>query len=69
MAYDFTVLAGTQGPMSHKKMDRVLSVANDWTLPMVLFAEGGGGRPGDTDIDIVSGLDLTTFSRFWGVAT
>ncbi|MDQ5987759.1 MAG: Acetyl-coenzyme A carboxylase carboxyl transferase subunit alpha [Syntrophus sp. SKADARSKE-3] len=64
MAYDFTVLAGTQGLMSHKKMDRVLRVANDWALPMVLFAEGGGGRPGDTDIDIVSGLDLTTFSRF-----
>ncbi len=64
MAYDFTVLAGTQGLLSHKKMDRVLSVANDWRLPTVLFAEGGGGRPGDTDVDIVSGLDLTTFSRF-----
>lgn len=64
MAYDFTVLAGTQGLLSHKKMDRVLRVANDWRLPTVLFAEGGGGRPGDTDVDIVSGLDLTTFSRF-----
>ncbi|PKN17153.1 MAG: carbamoyl-phosphate synthase large subunit [Deltaproteobacteria bacterium HGW-Deltaproteobacteria-6] len=64
MAYDFTVLAGTQGLMNHKKMDRVLHVASKWKLPLVLFAEGGGGRPGDTDIDIVSGLDLTTFSRF-----
>ncbi|MFZ1982836.1 MAG: carboxyl transferase domain-containing protein [Desulfatitalea sp.] len=64
LAYDFTVLAGTQGLMSHKKMDRMLRLANDWRLPTVLFAEGGGGRPGDTDMDVVAGLDLSTFSRF-----
>ncbi|RJP78183.1 MAG: carbamoyl-phosphate synthase large subunit [Desulfobacteraceae bacterium] len=64
MAYDFTVLAGTQGLMNHKKMDRMLVLANEWKLPVVLFAEGGGGRPSDTDIDIVAGLDLTTFKRF-----
>jgi acetyl/propionyl-CoA carboxylase alpha subunit/acetyl-CoA carboxylase alpha subunit len=64
MAYDYTVLAGTQGLMNHKKMDRMLHLANDWKLPVVLFAEGGGGRPSDTDIDMVAGLDLSTFSRF-----
>ena len=68
LAYDFTVLAGTQGLMSHKKMDRMLRLANDWRLPTVLFAEGGGGRPGDTDMDVVAGLDLTTFSRFAGLS-
>ncbi|MFH2066152.1 MAG: carboxyl transferase domain-containing protein [Pseudomonadota bacterium] len=64
MAYDFTVLAGTQGLMNHKKMDRMLVLANEWKLPVVLFAEGGGGRPSDTDIDVVAGLDLPTFKRF-----
>lgn len=64
MAYDFTVLAGTQGLMNHKKMDRMLYLANEWKVPVVLFAEGGGGRPSDTDIDIVAGLYLSTFHRF-----
>ncbi|MCX6001463.1 MAG: carbamoyl-phosphate synthase large subunit, partial [Chloroflexi bacterium] len=64
LAYDFTVLAGTQGLMNHKKMDRMLHIANEWRLPTVFFAEGGGGRPGDTDANVVAGLDLTTFSRF-----
>ena len=48
--------------MNHKKMDRMLELADEWRLPMVLFAEGGGGRPGDTDADVVAGLDLTTFA-------
>jgi len=64
LAYDYTVLAGTQGLFSHKKMDRMLELANRWRLPTFLFAEGGGGRPGDTDANAVAGLDLTTFNRF-----
>jgi acetyl/propionyl-CoA carboxylase alpha subunit/acetyl-CoA carboxylase carboxyltransferase component len=64
LAYDYTVLAGTQGLMNHRKMDRMLHIANQWKLPTVLFAEGGGGRPGDVDAPWVAGLDLTTFSRF-----
>jgi len=64
LAYDFTVLAGTQGLFNHKKMDRMLNIANEWHLPTVFFAEGGGGRPGDTDANVVAGLDITTFSRF-----
>jgi acetyl-CoA carboxylase carboxyltransferase component len=31
-------------------------------LPLVLFAEGGGGRPGDTDFVGVAGLDAHTFA-------
>ena len=62
LAYDYTVFAGTQGMMNHRKMDRLLQLAHQWALPVVLFAEGGGGRPGDTDHVGVSGLDVTTFS-------
>lgn len=49
LAYDYTVFAGTQGVMSHTKKHRILHLARKNRLPVVLFAEGGGGRPGDTD--------------------
>ena len=49
LAYDFTVLAGTQGHLNHRKKDRMFQLARELRLPLVLFAEGGGGRPGDTD--------------------
>ncbi|WP_149258630.1 carboxyl transferase domain-containing protein [Actinomadura sp. K4S16] len=61
MSYDYTVLAGTQGHQNHRKTDRMLDIAHRRRLPVVLFAEGGGGRPGDTDTTAVSGLDVTTF--------
>ncbi len=66
MAYDYTVLAGTQGFFNHKKMDRMLKLAFEQRLPLVLFAEGGGGRPGDVDAFgiMVAGLDLSTFGAF-----
>ena len=46
MAYDYTVLAGTQGAVNHPKTDRMLELAERWRRPVVLFAEGGGGRAG-----------------------
>lgn len=61
MAYDYSVLAGTQGNNNHRKSDRLLEVAAEHKLPLVLFAEGGGGRPGDVDSPSVSGLHCTTF--------
>ncbi len=64
LAYDYTVFAGTQGVMNHKKTDRLLRLARQWKLPIVLFAEGGGGRPGDTDWSGVAALDNTTFLNF-----
>jgi len=64
MAYDYTVFAGTQGATNHKKKDRLLKLASEWRLPVVLFAEGGGGRPGDTDIPGVAGLDVPTFRQY-----
>ncbi|WP_324344141.1 carboxyl transferase domain-containing protein [Hydrogenophaga sp.] len=62
MAYDATVLAGTQGARNHQKTDRLLGIALSRRLPVVLFAEGGGGRPGDTDMPIVAGLHVPTFA-------
>ncbi len=61
MIYDYTVFAGTQGIRNHAKTDRIIDVASDGRLPFILYAEGGGGRPGDTD-----GGDFgsRTFSRF-----
>jgi acetyl-CoA carboxylase carboxyltransferase component len=64
MAYDATVLAGTQGARNHQKTDRLLAIAYEQRLPVVLFAEGGGGRPGDVDMPIVAGLHVPTFASF-----
>jgi acetyl-CoA carboxylase carboxyltransferase component len=65
MAYDYTVLAGTQGYQNHRKKDRLIDVIERQRLPVVFFAEGGGGRPGDTDSPGVSGLDTEAF-HLWG---
>lgn len=62
LAYDYTVLAGTQGYFGHQKMDRILELAHTRRHPVVLFAEGGGGRPGDTDAPMVAGLHYPTFT-------
>jgi acetyl-CoA carboxylase carboxyltransferase component len=64
MSYDYTVLAGTQGTMNHLKKDRMFELAEQRGLPVVLFSEGGGGRPGDTDHAIVAGLDCRAFQYF-----
>ena len=64
MAYDATVLAGTQGMRNHAKTDRILNLALQEKLPVVLFAEGGGGRPGDTDMPLVAGLHVHTFASY-----
>ena len=64
MSYDATVLAGTQGARNHAKTDRMLGIALQQKLPVVLFAEGGGGRPGDTDTPVVAGLHVHTFAAY-----
>jgi acetyl-CoA carboxylase carboxyltransferase component len=64
LSYDATVLAGTQGMYNHQKTDRILGIALQQRLPVVLFAEGGGGRPGDTDANAVAGLHLGTFASY-----
>jgi acetyl-CoA carboxylase carboxyltransferase component len=64
MSYDYTVLAGTQGMRNHLKKDRLFEIAERRKLPVVLFAEGGGGRPGDVDWPHVAGLDCRAFHLF-----
>jgi methylmalonyl-CoA carboxyltransferase 12S subunit len=71
LSYDYTVLAGTQGAVGHRKKDRLFELIERMRLPAVLFAEGGGGRPGDTDYPVVSALDTRAFAlwaRLAGVA-
>src|SRR5690625_4341636 len=64
LAYDYTVLAGTQGYFNHQKTDRVLEQARDRATPVIFFTEGGGGRPGDTDTRdlLAAGLTVPTFA-------
>jgi len=64
MAYDATVLAGTQGKRNHTKTDRIVEVALRGKLPFVLLGEGGGGRPGDVDYPSISGFQTSSFTAF-----
>jgi acetyl-CoA carboxylase carboxyltransferase component len=65
VVYDYSVLAGTQGYFHHQKLDRILELAEQWDLPVVMYTEGGGGRPGDTDVKTqVAGLNIGSF-RTW----
>lgn len=68
LAYDYSVMAGTQGVVGHLKADRFLEVVHRLRVPAVLFAEGGGGRPGDTDHPVVTGLHTTSFTLWAGLA-
>ena len=78
LSYDYTVLAGTQGQQNHRKKDRMFELIERLRLPVVLFAEGGGGRPGDTDYAAITGLDTrpsprsvvsAAWSRWSGIAS
>ena len=64
LSYDYTVLAGTQGYLGHRKKDRLFELIERMRLPTVFFAEGGGGRPGDTDYPTVSSLETRAF-KLW----
>jgi acetyl/propionyl-CoA carboxylase alpha subunit/acetyl-CoA carboxylase carboxyltransferase component len=68
LSYDYTVLAGTQGFLNHRKKDRMFELAERLRLPVVFFTEGGGGRPGDTDAPGVAGLDCMAFNLFAGLS-
>ncbi len=62
---DYTVLAGTQGYFHHRKLDRILDVARQQRLPVIMYTEGGGGRPGDVDVLIGnSGLNVPSFATW-----
>ena len=66
---DYTVLAGTQGYFHHRKIDRMLKQVQESFLPVVMYTEGGGGRPGDTDVKTqIAGLDVPTFASWAGLS-
>jgi acetyl-CoA carboxylase carboxyltransferase component/biotin carboxyl carrier protein len=62
--YDYTVLAGTQGRRNHYKQDRLFHLAERFKLPLVMFSEGGGGRPGEDDDGPRVAFDTPTFTQF-----
>lgn len=66
MAVDYMVMAGTQGYNHHRKMDRLIEIAARDSLPLVIFAEGGGGRPNDYDVSAIMAawLNVTSFRHF-----
>ena len=65
IVYDYSVLAGTQGYFHHHKLDRIIDKAKKYSLPVVIYTEGGGGRPGDVDVKTqIAGLNVPTFSRW-----
>ncbi len=65
VVYDYAVLAGTQGYYHHKKLDRIFELAEEWKLPVIMYTEGGGGRPGDTDVTTqIAGLNIKSFSTW-----
>ncbi len=66
---DYSVLAGTQGYFHHKKLDRACELAAELKLPVIMYTEGGGGRPGDADVVTrIAGLNLRSFSSWAGLA-
>ncbi|MEE4146152.1 MAG: carboxyl transferase domain-containing protein [Halieaceae bacterium] len=66
---DYSVLAGTQGFFHHKKLDRICELAEELRLPVVMYTEGGGGRPGDTDVTTqIAGLNIRSFSTWAGLS-
>ena len=65
VVYDYSVLAGTQGYFHHQKLDRIFEVAEDCKLPVIMYTEGGGGRPGDTDVTtLIAGLNVRSFTSW-----
>lgn len=62
--YDYTVLAGTQGRRNHYKQDRMFHLCERYKLPIIMFSEGGGGRPGEDDDGPRVAFDTPTFTQF-----
>lgn len=67
---DYTVMAATQGYFHHKKVDRIIELAQKRDLPLIMFPEGGGGRPNDVDAFAISTaqLQVTSFQALAALA-
>ena len=51
-------------PIKFSKQDRIYEMAGRFKLPLILFSEGGGGRPGDDDTGPRVAADTHTFTQF-----
>lgn len=57
-SYDYTVMGGSQSPRNHRKMDRMMEVAERNRWPVIFWSEGGGARATELHYD---GGTVTTF--------
>src|SRR4030081_3844561 len=60
-SYDYTVFGGSQSPRKHRKLDRLLDLADRHRWPLICWAEGGGARA--TELNYQGGM-VTTFVQF-----
>jgi acetyl-CoA carboxylase carboxyltransferase component len=67
-SYDYTVMAGSQGNINNVKIGRVLQIAEDHALPVVIFAEGAGHRVQEASLHSRGGGEATfpTLARLSG---
>lgn len=61
LSYDYTVLAGTQGQISHRKLERLFDIVEREGCALVMLSEGGGARV--QELAPTPGAGTTTFSR------
>jgi acetyl-CoA carboxylase carboxyltransferase component len=67
-SYDYTVMAGSQGNINNVKIGRILQIAEDHALPVVIFAEGAGHRVQEASLHSRGGGEATfpTLARLSG---
>ena len=56
--------AGGRKAFQNHRKDRMFEIAEELKLPILLIAEGGGRRPGDTDGAGIAGLDCLAFQLY-----
>lgn len=61
LSYDYTVLAGTQGQISHRKLERLFGRVAREECPLIMMSEGGGARV--QELTPTSGIGTTTFAQ------
>ena len=67
-AYDYSVFGGSQSAMNHRKLARIVEHAASAKLPLVLWLEGGGGRPQDMLLPARGATtSLASFARLSGL--
>jgi acetyl-CoA carboxylase carboxyltransferase component len=69
VSYDYTVLAATQGHVSHLKIDRLFELCREHGWPVAIFSEGGGARAQELGIGFGPGTKtFVSLARLSGIA-